>query len=124
ALLGLALEGAQAGERLVEVAPLALELADALGDPLEPAPVLRRPGRIGLVQAQVLANGLDRKSEPPQSLDEHEARPVLIIEDASAAHARRRDQSALLIETNALGRQGKLVGELSHAVEAGTVGRR
>jgi hypothetical protein len=85
ALLGFELEGAQAGGRLVEVAPLALELTDALSDPLEPAPVLRRSGRVGL---QVLADGLDRKSEPPQSLDEDEACPVLIIEDAGARPTR------------------------------------
>jgi hypothetical protein len=39
--LGVELEGAQARQRLVEVAALALELLDALGDALEPAPVLR-----------------------------------------------------------------------------------
>src|SRR5262249_60516608 len=43
ALLGLALEHAQAGQGLVEVAPLFLKLPDALGDSLEPAAVLRRP---------------------------------------------------------------------------------
>ena len=72
ALFGVELDGAQPGQGLVEVAPFALELHDALGDPLEPAPVLRRPGRIGLIQVQVFADRVDRKSEPPQSLDEGE----------------------------------------------------
>jgi hypothetical protein len=34
-----------------------------------------------LYRPQVLADGLDRKSEPPQSLNEHEARPVLNVGD-------------------------------------------
>jgi hypothetical protein len=46
ALLGLALEHAQAGHGLVEVVPLFLKFPDALGDSLEPATVLRRPGRV------------------------------------------------------------------------------
>src|SRR5215510_12701114 len=75
ALLGLALERAQPGQRLVEIAPLALEL----GDPLGPTPVLRRAGDVRLIEAQVLADGVDGKSQPPQSLDEDEARSVLII---------------------------------------------
>src|SRR5262249_42624996 len=122
--LGLELEGAQTGQRFVEVSPLALELLDALGDPLEPQLILRYPGRVGLVQAQVLADFVDRKSEPPQSLDDHEARPILIIEDTGAAHACRRNQPALLIETNALGSEGKLVGKLGDAVEPRAIGRR
>ena len=68
-LLGLALERAQAGQRFVEIAPLALELADALGDALESAPVLRRAGRVRLVEAEILADSVDGESEPPQSLD-------------------------------------------------------
>ena len=52
-------------QSLVDIAPLAFELPDALGYPLEPDPVLRRPGRVGLVQAQLLADGLDRKPQPP-----------------------------------------------------------
>src|SRR5262245_2973499 len=124
ALLGLALKRPQAGQRLVEIAPLLLELADALGDPLEPASVLRRAGGIRLIEIQVLADGVDGKSQPPQSLDENEAGPVLIVEDAGAAHARRRDQPALLVETDALRRERKLGGELGYAIEPGTVGRR
>src|SRR5215471_5213861 len=73
ALLGVRLEGAQGGQRLVEVAPFVLELPDPLADTLEPAPVLRRPGRVGLVQAEILADRIERKSEPPQALDEDEA---------------------------------------------------
>src|SRR5262245_15001784 len=123
ALLGLALERAQPGQRFVEIAPLALEFADTLGDALESAPVLRRAGRVRLVEAEILADGVDGESEPPQSLDEDEARPVLIIEDAGAAHARRRNESALLVETDALRGERKLVGGLGDAVEPGTVGR-
>jgi hypothetical protein len=68
-LLGIELEGAQAGQRLVEIAPLVLQLPDALGDSLKPAPVLGGPRRVGFVQAQVFADGVDRKSETPQSLN-------------------------------------------------------
>ena len=63
-LVGFGLERTQALQRLVDVAPLVLELADALGDALEPAPVLRGTGDVGFVEAQVLADGVDRKSEP------------------------------------------------------------
>src|SRR5262249_31836669 len=108
---------------LVEVAPLAFELLDAFADPLESASILRRAGRIGLVQAEILADGLDRKPEPSQSLDQDEARAILIVEDAGATHARGRDQPALLVESNALRRQRELLGELGDAVEARPVGR-
>src|SRR5262249_1088029 len=124
ALLRVALEFAQARQRLVDVAALALELADAPGDPFESEPVLRRPGRIRLVQAQVLADGVEREAQPAQPLDQGEARAVLVIEDARAAHARWRDQAALLVETDALRRQRELVGELGDAVQARTVGWR
>ena len=89
AFFGVELEGAQPGQGLVEITPLALELLDALGNPLEPAPVLRHAGRIGLVQVQVFADRVERKSEPPQSLDEGEARAVLIIEDAKSGPCAR-----------------------------------
>src|SRR5262249_9907230 len=69
ALLGLGLEGTQAGKRLVEITPLVLELADALGNPLEPAAELGRPGFVGLVEAQILADRVDGESQPPQPLD-------------------------------------------------------
>src|SRR5262249_48795090 len=124
ALVRPGLARARPGQRLIEIAPLALELADALGDPLEPTPVLRRAGDVRLIEAQVLADGVDGKSQPPQSLDEDEARPGLIIEDEGAGHTRQCDQPALLVETNALRSERKLVGELGDAVEPGTVGRR
>src|SRR5215831_1122845 len=89
-----------------------------------PSPRARaRAGRVGLVQAQILADGVERKSEPPQSLDKHQARPILIIEYAGAAHARRRNEPAFLIEANPLRGKGKLVGELGDAVEARTLRR-
>ena len=88
-MFGVELDGAQPGQGLVEVAPFALELHDALGDPLEPAPVLRRPGRIGLIQVQVFADRVDRKSEPPQSLDEGEGVRGPVIEDANPARCAR-----------------------------------
>src|SRR5262249_28641497 len=107
-----------------EIAPLALKLADALGDPLKPAPVLRRAGGIRLIEIQVLADGVDGKSQPPQSLDENEAGPGLIVENAGGAPPRPRERTPFLVETDALRRERKLVGELGHAIEPGTVGRR
>src|SRR5262249_28177615 len=124
AFFRVALEGAQTGQGLVEVAALALQLLDALDDALEPEPVLCRAGRIRLVETQILADRFDREPEPPQTLNEGETGAVLIIEDAGAAHARRRDQPAFLVETNALRRQGELVGELGDAIEARTIGWR
>src|SRR5262249_15113648 len=118
------LKDAQAGQRLIEIAPLAFELADALGDALEPAPVLGRAGGVRLVQAQVFADGVDGKSQPPLALDENEAHPVLIIGDPSAAHESGRDKPALLVETNALRAKRKLVGELGDAEKPGAVRRR
>ena len=56
-----------------------------------------------------------------QALDENEAGAVLVIEDAGAAHSRRRDQPALLVEANALRGQRELLRELGDAVEARTV---
>src|SRR5215471_9413946 len=75
-----------------------------------------RAACVRLVEAEIFADGVDGKSEPPQALDKDEARPILIIEDAGAAHARRRNESALLVETDALRGERKLVGELGDAV--------
>jgi len=94
-LLGLALERPQTGQRLVEIAPLALKLADALGDPLKPAPVLRRAGGIRLIEIQVLADGVDGKSQPPQSLDENKAGPVLIPRLATVSSSANRSPIAM-----------------------------
>ena len=43
------------------------------------------PVDVGFVEAQVLADGVNRKTQPSQALDENEAGAVLVIEDASAA---------------------------------------
>src|SRR5262249_33931551 len=82
--------GPKALQCLVDIAPLALELADALDDALEPAPVLGRAGDVGFVEAQVLTDGVEREPEPPQALNENEAGPAPGLGHAGAGHPRRR----------------------------------
>ncbi len=116
AFRGVVLERTQTGECLVDVALLRLELADAVGDPLEPEPVLGGAGRIGFVEAQILADVSDRESEPPQFLDQDEAGSIPVIENAGPADPRRRDEPSFLVEANALSRQRELSRQLGDAV--------